>query len=175
MVLDVLIVIILVLFVARSIRGGMDGELFGTMGWLTAIVISMAMTDPVAEILASSFPEVAEVSPYLSFIVLLTLVRLFIRWLVKLVPEEKKGPFSILLRLASAGLGFFKGLFFTSVLFLVLTRTPVQANIEQYTTDSRLYSNVKQFSVQVVHVVTENVPNIEALMERISERRPPKA
>ncbi len=169
--LDILIVIILVLFVARSIRGGMKGELYGTIGWLVAIVISLAMTDPVSAILGSSFPQLADISPYLSFIVLLIFVRAFIQWLVKLIPEKTSGPLRAVLLVASSALGFFKGLFFISVFFLVLTRTSIQANIEQYTSQSRLYPNVKQFSVEVVQLVTEHVPNIRGIMDRLGERR----
>lgn len=169
--IDILIVILLVLFVARSLRGGLNGELYGTMGWLAAILISLTMTETLESILAESFPQLEAISPYLSFILILIFIRALTVWVVKLVEGLEKGPAAVITRVVSSVLGFFKGMFFISVFLLIVTRTTIQANIESYTESSILYPFVKPFSIQVVHTVTEHVPNVETILQNLSERR----
>ena len=166
---DLGIVVILALFIVRSLRSSLASELTGAIGWLVAILAAIGFSDPIGNLLATYVPSFKELTPYLSFLAIVILLRLLFGFFGKLIPEEPKGPVAIILKVVAALFGFFKGAFFISVvLLLISTSSSLQSTLDGYTGSSLIYPHIKTFSLSVVSAVTEYVPNVEALLKRLS-------
>lgn len=164
---DVVIIVILALFCVRSLRAGIANELTGAMGWFMAILAAIGFSDPIGAALAQYIPSMAELTPYLSFLVILILLRLLFGFLGKLVPAEPKGFVVVLLNISAGAFGFFKGAFFVSVILLMISTSSLQTKVDAYTGSSLVYPHIKLFSLKVVDTITEHVPNVEALLRRL--------
>ena len=112
-------------------------------------------------------PQLNQLSPYLSFIIIVTVLRLLFGAIVKLIPDALSGPISVVLKIVATIFGFLKGAFFISVVLLLLTKTDVQAMIDQYADGSVFYPPLLNFSKQIVELTTEHVPNLEKILEKL--------
>lgn len=165
---DIVIILILALFCVRSLRTSVASELTGAIGWFVAILAAIGFSDPVGALFAKSVPSLKELSPYLSFLAIVIILRLLFGFLGKLIPEEPKGAVNIILKIIAAAFGFFKGAFFISVILLMISTSSLQSKVDQYTGSSFVYPHIKVFSLKVVTVITEHVPNVEALLKRLT-------
>ena len=166
---DLGIILILALFIVRSLRSPLASELTGAIGWLFAILAAIGFSDPIGNMLATYVPSFKELTPYLSFLAIVIILRLLLGFLGKLVPEEPKGAVGAILKVIAALFGFFKGAFFISVVLLMIsTSSGLQSKVDGYTGSSFVYPHIKTFSLSVVNAVTEHVPNVEALLKRLS-------
>ena len=168
MFIDLVIVVILLLFCVRSYRAGMTGELMGAMGWIVAIVAAIGFSEPIGNMMSDKFEQFRELGPYVSFLIIVLILRLLFMAIVKLIPDSFKGPTAIILNIFASALGFFKGAFFVSVVLLLLSRTNVQPTIENYAQGGVLYPHLRDFSIDVVVFSTEKIPNVEAILQALS-------
>ena len=145
----------------------MAGELMGAFGWIVAIVAAIGLSEPIGNMISTYLKQFQELSPYLSFFIIVILLRLLFMGIVKLIPDVLKGPMSIVLNIAASAFGFFKGAFFTSVVLLLLSRTSVQSTIDKYAQGGVLYPHIKDFSKQVVEISTEKIPNVKDVLQAL--------
>ena len=167
MIVDLVLVIILFLFCVRSFRAGIRGELLGAIGWLVAIVAAIGSSESIGNLLSKNWQQLAELSPYLSFIIIVAVLRLFFLGIVKLLPETVKGLGGVILNLTASALGFFKGAFFISVVLLLLSGRGLQSSLDKYTQDAILYPHIKDFARQVVLITTDKIPNVKDVLDAL--------
>jgi uncharacterized membrane protein required for colicin V production len=168
MIIDAAVAIILIIFGIRSFRSGLEGELNGAFGWFVAIVAAIGFSEPLGNLLAGKVPSLSELGPYLSFLVIILILRLLFGFLIKLLPDEPKGLIGIALNVSAVALGFLKGVFFVGVILLLLSTKGFATTLEPYTKDSILLPHLKNFAVFVVGFITKNVPNVKELLDRLS-------
>ncbi|MBN1559270.1 CvpA family protein [candidate division KSB1 bacterium] len=167
MIIDLVIVIILFLFCVRSFRAGMRGELLGAIGWLLAIVAAIGSSEAIGNLIAKNWRQFADLGPYLSFIIVLAVLRLLLLGIIKLLPETLKGAGGTFLNLSASAIGFFKGAFFTSVILLLMPRMGLQSALDKYTQDAILYPHIKEFARQVVLITIEKIPNVKDVLDAL--------
>ncbi|MBN1465305.1 CvpA family protein [candidate division KSB1 bacterium] len=167
MIVDLIIVVILFFFCIRSFRAGIRGELLGAIGWLIAIIVAIGFSESIGGMLFKQSEGLGELGPYLSFILIIGVMRLLFMGIVKFLPETLKGAMGVLLNVAASALGFFKGAFFMSVILLLLSRTDLDSAMNKYTQDAMLYPHIKDFSRQVVHLTSEKIPNVKDVLEAL--------
>lgn len=165
-IVDLIIVIILFFFCIRSYRAGVQGELMGAIGWLIALVVAIGFSESIGNMLFKNAAGFKDLSPYLTFILIIGAMRLLFMGIVKFLPETK-GGMGVLLNVTASALGFFKGAFFLSVILLLLSRTDLQSAMDKYTQDAVLYPHIKDFSRQVVKRTSERIPNVKDVLEAL--------
>ncbi|MBN1480965.1 CvpA family protein [candidate division KSB1 bacterium] len=168
MIVDLVIVIVLVLFCVRSFKAGVKGELLGAIGWIVAVIAAIGLCTPIGDVLSDKLPQIAQLSPYVSFLIIVIFFRLLIMGLIKLIPEAPKGATAVIFNILAGVLGFFKGAFFLSVVLLLISTTDFQPTIESYAEGGAVYAQIKDFAVYVVNFVVEKVPNVETILHGLS-------
>lgn len=171
MILDLSIVLVLVLFCVRSFRGGLQGELLGAVGWLLAILVAVSFSDRIGDAIAGKVPQLAAVSFFVAFTIVLIGIRFAVGAIVKSFPENSKGVMSVLSMIIAVAAGFFKGAFFTSVFLLLMSQSSMQAKLEKQISESTLYHPLADFSKQVVRIVTDKVPNVKNILDKTTGRK----
>lgn len=168
MIIDLVIVIVLVLFCVRSIKVGVKGELVGAIGFIFALIAALWLYKPVADALAKKIPQFEQLAPYISFLVMVVLLRLLIMAVIKQIPESIKGGSALSLNLLAGAIGFFKGAFFMSVVLLLLSKTDFQSAIDSYAEGSATYPHLKNFAIVIVEFVVNTVPNVESILQKLT-------
>ena len=132
-----------------------------------AIIAAIGFSEPLGNLIADKAPSFRELGPYISFLVMILILRLLFSFLIKLLPDESKGFIGVAVNISAVALGFLKGLFFVSVILLLLSTKGFASTFEPYTKDSLLLPHLKSFAIFVVDFITENVPNVEGLLDRL--------
>lgn len=177
MILDGAILFFLFLFAFRSYRERLPGEIAGASGWILTVLLAFALTDIAAAILNQFFKssDLKTISSYLAFLLVLVGVRALLTWAAQALPGDKGG-------LIANGIpilfGLFKGAFFISVVFLMISSTSLQSQVKSYGSGAVVYPRILNFAPFVVRSITRNVPNVDSMMRRLgrpAEPQPPGA
>jgi len=174
MILDVIIGFTLLLFAYRSYRGGLQGEIYGAMGWLLTILLAIALSDPVASIITqiSPRPELAKISQYLAFLIVILLTRALSSWIVRIIPNAQQGKPGLIMTLLAIASGAFKGAFIVSVILLFISRSSLHGSLEAKSSGSMLYAPTLKFSNSVVKFILRAVPDVDQILQRLSTTPP---
>jgi len=121
--------------------------------------------------IANKAPQIASISLFVAFTIVLIGIRFTIGAIVKAFPENSKGAMVALSRIIAVAAGFFKGAFFTSVFLLLLSHSSMQIKLENQIGESTLYRPLADFSKQVVRVVTEKVPNVKKVLDKSAAKK----
>jgi|GEM_PF-886028 len=165
-ILDIAIIAFLILAIVWSIRHGFAGELRGSTGWIITLLISLRFGAFLGDVLAPKLGEVAHLSTYVGFIVLVLVLR-FIFSAISRIFENN--DFGLIDRFFSGLVGFVKGAFLLSIILLVLSTSTFQQKAQKYIKHSVTYPYVHDFSIRMVDVVTRFVPQIDSLYESLVE------
>lgn len=174
MILDVIIGFTVLIFVYRSYRGGLSGEVYGAMGWLLTILIAISLSDPVASVInqVSTRPELEKISQYLAFLIVVLLMRALASWIIRIIPNAQQGKPGLIMTLLAILSGALKGAFIISVTLLFLSRSSLHSSLEANSSESRLYAPILGFSNSVVQFVIKIVPDVDQILKRLSTPPP---
>ena len=168
---DFILIVALIFFVYKGIRRGFFEDLLGFTGWLITILLALAVGDVVAGKLYQRFPALGTIVYGIAYFLVILGTRIgltiFVGFLQRLFKEPLQQRFNSIL---GAGIGFFKGLFFISVLALAFSVLPVSPRLHALAADSSLTPHVKKFSVAIVLTVARRVPKTRQIVESIMNR-----
>lgn len=170
MILDVAIIVILILFGLRSYRNGLGGELLGTIGWIITILIALRFSSQLGDYLSNQFPQIHTLSSYLSFVIILVIIRLLLIGSARLIHEDRKGAFNFIFRLTSTAFGFIKGAFFSSIILLLLSISSIQPNVDKLAKNSKTYFSMKIFAIKTVDIIIDIAPEVYSIYVDLAEK-----
>ena len=163
-ILDAGIIILLLLFIALSIKRGFAAELRGFTGWVIIILISLRFGALVGDYFSKHIESISTVSSYVGFIVLVIILKLIFTAAAQMFESN---DLALIDKLFSAITGLISGALLLSIVFIILSSTPVQKKVQPYVEKSVTYPYLYGFSTEFVNVLTRFVPQLDTLYERM--------
>lgn len=165
--LDVVIVIVLLLFVMLSIKRGFAAELRGLTGWVIILLISLRFGAWVGDYLSTHMSNLAGISTYVGFILLAAALKLAFIGASQVFESNEMGFID---KLFSGIVGIVKGALLLSIVFILLSSTPLHKETKPYIDKSITYPYLYGFSTEFVNILTRFVPQLDQLYERMMHK-----
>ncbi len=164
--LDIAIIAGLTLFVYFGAKKGGARELSGVMGWVVALLVAARGAGFLAALLSKKVTSLTgTVALIVSFVVILLAVRTLFVMPAKFFEKSDTTKINQVDRFIGAVIGFVKGAFVISVLILLFHMIPFNETVKRYQSNSVLFTHMHSFSVGVVNLVFDYVPQIQSPLE----------
>jgi len=169
MILDIAILALIFFFSFKSYKAGMANELMTATGWILSILIALKFATLAKTFLNSQLPNLADINGILGFIVSLVLVRFLFMAAAKVLPQGTGSKGKFVDKLLSTVFGFLKGLFFASLIVMIMAEASLFQSLQIDTDESITYEPVKNFLPLVYQSLQSNIPEFKTMTKDIEK------